>query len=305
MAALSVIDTATNTVTATVMIGGTPGAIAITPNGAFAYVPSYEANTVMVIDTATNTVTATVPSGNGPSGVAITPNGAFAYVTNVASGDVSVIDTATNTVIATVAVGASPVGISITPNGAFVYVANYGSGNVSVINTATNTLTKTVPVGVSPLMIANTPLVIETYAGNGTQGFSGDEGPATDASLNRPFGVAADTVGNVYIADTYGHRIRKVNSAGVITTVAGNGTPGFGGDGGAATSASLDYPTGIAVDTAGDLYIADSYNGRIRRVDTATGAISTVAGGGSGATLGDDGPATSASLYLPAGVAVD
>ena len=150
-----------------------------------------------------------------------------------------------------------------------------------------------------------TPGIITTYAGNGTQGFSGDGGPATDASLNRPAGVAADTAGNLYIVDSYGHRIRKVDTAGVITTVAGNGTPGFSGDGGPATSASLDYPIGIAVDAAGNLYIADSFNGRVRKVDTATGAISTVAGGGSAANLGDDGPATSASFVYPAGVVFD
>jgi hypothetical protein len=147
--------------------------------------------------------------------------------------------------------------------------------------------------------------IIDTFAGNGTQGFSGDAGPAKEAALNEPFAVAADRNGNVYIADTYGHRIRKVDSAGVITTVAGTGAAAFGGDGGPGAQASLQYPTGIALDAAGNLYIADSYNGRIRKLDATSGVISTVAGGGSSANLGDGGAATAASLAYPAAVAVD
>src|SRR5271157_2250007 len=141
---------------------------------------------------------------------------------------------------------------------------------------------------------------IATIAGNGLYRYSGDGGPSTSASLNSPNGVAVDSAGNLYIADTYNDRIRKV-SGGTITTVAGNGTNGFSGDGGPATSASLFWPYGVAVDSAGNLYIADSGNNRIRKV--TGGTITTVAGGGSG--LGDGGPATSASLALPYGVAVD
>ena len=99
--------------------------------------------------------------------------------------------------------------------------------------------------------------VITTVAGNGTQGFSGDNGPATSAQLNGPDGVAVDSAGNLYIADTDNNRIRKVSN-GVITTVAGNGTSGFSGDNGPATSAQLDDPYGVAVDSAGNLYIADT-----------------------------------------------
>jgi uncharacterized protein (TIGR03437 family) len=141
---------------------------------------------------------------------------------------------------------------------------------------------------------------ITTVAGNGNQGFSGDGGPATSASLSGPSGVAVDSAGNLYIVD--GYRIRKV-SGGTITTVAGNGNQGFSGDGGPATSASINAPSGVAVDSAGNLYIADEYNNRIRKV--SGGTITTVAGNGVMAFSGDGGPATSASLYEPYGVAVD
>jgi len=148
---------------------------------------------------------------------------------------------------------------------------------------------------------------ISTVAGNGSEFYSGDGGPATSAELNCPIGVAVDAAGNLYIADCNNNRIRKVTAAtGVITTVAGNGgTGGYSGDGGAATSASLYYPTGVAVDTAGNLYIADGDNNRIRKVTAATGVITTIAGTGIQGYSGDGGAATSASLYYPSGVAVD
>src|ERR1700680_3585898 len=106
---------------------------------------------------------------------------------------------------------------------------------------------------------------ISTYAGNGIAQFSGDGGPAASASLYDPTGVALDAAGNLYIADLVNNRVRKV-SAGIITTVAGNRNQGFSGDGGPATSASLFYPSAVAVDAAGNLYIADKYNNRIRKV---------------------------------------
>ena len=137
-------------------------------------------------------------------------------------------------------------------------------------------------------------------AGNGTAGFSGDDGLATGAAFNTPLGLALDAAGNLYIADLANARVRKV-SHGVITTVAGNGTLGFSGDGGPATSAQLSGPANVAVDFAGNLYIVDTGNQRIRKV--SNGIITTVAGGGT--SLGDGGPATSASLYNPNAVAVD
>jgi uncharacterized protein (TIGR03437 family) len=145
---------------------------------------------------------------------------------------------------------------------------------------------------------------IRTIAGNGTAGFSGDNGPATSAQLSGPFGVAVDAAGNLYIADTGNYRVRKVSN-GVITTVVGNGTTGFSGDNGPATSARLGSvgPIGVTVDFAGNLYIADVGNQRIREV--ANGVITTVAGNGTTGFSGDNGLATSAQLWTPIGVAVD
>jgi YVTN family beta-propeller protein len=153
---VSVIDTASNIVTTMVPVGLSPSGVAITPDGAFAYVANFDSDNVSVIDTATNTVTTTVTVGEEPVGVAITPDGAFAYVTNSRS-DVSVIDTASNIVTATVTVGSFPVGVAITPDGAFAYVTNAGSDDVSVIDTASNTVTSTVAVGSFPFGVAITP----------------------------------------------------------------------------------------------------------------------------------------------------
>ena len=147
--------------------------------------------------------------------------------------------------------------------------------------------------------------VITTVAGTGSFGLGGDGGPAVDAQLRYPSDVAVDGAGNFFIADNWNHRIRKVDSAGVITTVAGTGWGGgFSGDGGPATAARLNYPTGVAVDGAGNLFIADPDNHRIRKVDSA-GVITTVAGTGEEGFSGDGGPATSARLDSPHGVAVD
>jgi uncharacterized protein (TIGR03437 family) len=134
-----------------------------------------------------------------------------------------------------------------------------------------------------------------TVAGTGVQGFSGDGGPATAATLNQPQGMAFDAAGNLYIADSQNHRVRRVTPAGVISTYAGNGARGFSGDGGLATAAAMNWVFDVAVDRSGNLYIADNGNRRVRRV-APTGIITTVAGNGSGGNTGDGGPATSATF---------
>ncbi|WP_261569417.1 protein kinase domain-containing protein [Frankia gtarii] len=147
--------------------------------------------------------------------------------------------------------------------------------------------------------------IISTFAGSSGRGSFGDGGPATDALLDLPFGVAADAAGDVYIADTDNSRIRRVDAHGVITTVAGNRLRGFAGDGGPAVKASLQDPRGIAVDAAGNLYITDRGNSRIRKVDTR-GIITTLAGSGRSGSAGDGGPAGNAELGRPDGaVGVD
>ncbi|MBI5427835.1 MAG: SMP-30/gluconolactonase/LRE family protein [Nitrospinae bacterium] len=145
---------------------------------------------------------------------------------------------------------------------------------------------------------------IERVAGSGEAGFSGDGGPAVKASLRTPAGLALDKDGNLYIADRENHRVRKVDAKGTVTTVAGNGTAGFSGDGGPAVEASLNLPSGVAVDDKGTLYISDRSNNRIRTVDPK-GIIQTFAGSGVAGFLGDAGQAKLAQLDKPFGIALD
>src|ERR1035438_4237489 len=138
--------------------------------------------------------------------------------------------------------------------------------------------------------------ILTLIAGNGTYGFSGDNGAAANAQLAAPNGVAVDIAGNLYVADGNNLRVRKVSN-GIITTVAGNGTGGYSGDNGPAVGAQLSYPSGVAVDTSGNLYIADNYSNRIRKV--SNGVITTVAGTGGEAFSGDGGLAANAQLSGP------
>lgn len=146
--------------------------------------------------------------------------------------------------------------------------------------------------------------IITTFAGTGAVGYSGDGGPATNAQFANVDQVTTDKSGNVYTADEGNHCIRKISTAGIITTVAGTGTAGFSGDGGAATAAQLNDPHDMAVDTAGNLYIADTHNCRIRKVNTS-GIITTFAGTGVPGYSGDGIPATAAEISYLYGVAAD
>jgi sugar lactone lactonase YvrE len=144
--------------------------------------------------------------------------------------------------------------------------------------------------------------VITTIAGNGQENFSGDNGPAINAELNSPNGVAVADDGTLYVADYGNNRVRRVSPTGVITSAAGNGQNGYRGDGALATAAELSSPTDVALG-GGSLYIVDFGNGRIRRVNPA-GVVSTVAGNGERTFSGDDGVATAAALSRPNGVTV-
>ncbi|MEU2339849.1 RICIN domain-containing protein [Streptomyces sp. NPDC013172] len=145
---------------------------------------------------------------------------------------------------------------------------------------------------------------ISTVAGTGVGGFAGDDGPALKAQLKHPYGVAVDSTGVLYVTEYNNHRVRKITADGTISTVAGTGTKGYSGDCGLAVSAQLHQPRGVAVDSAGTLYIADTENHRVRKI-TADGKICTVAGTGTKGYSGDGGPATAAQLDGPYGVAVD
>lgn len=231
-------------------------------------------------------------------------------------------------------------------------VAYDASGTLYLADTGKHVLLKVTTAG-----------VLTTVAGTGTQGFDGDAGPATSALLDSPTGVALDASGNLYLADSHNHRIRRVDAAsgnistfagtgtaasgpdglsaaataidlptalafdsagdlffadarahlirridhvsGLVTTVAGNGVQGYAGEGGLATAASLDAPEGLAIDAAGDVYLSDTHNQRVRRIDGKTGVITTVAGTGVASFSGDAGAGTSATVRLPRGLALD
>ena len=310
------------TYTISTIAGGPPANIPGTSLGAIypAFVAADRAgnvffaiqNTVMRLDAATGNLTPAAGNGtggfsgdNGPATSAqlLNPQGLAVD----SAGNLYIVDTGnlrirkvSNGVITTVAgngtQGFSGDGPATSaqlnlynsgyPNG----VAVDSAGNVYVVDSGNKRIRK----------LSNG--VITTVAGNGMTGFSGDNGPATSAELNEPQGIAADSAGNLYIADWQNNRIRMVSN-GVITTVAGNGTRGFSGDGGPAISAQLAYPQSVAVDSAGNLYIADTSNSRIRKV--SNGVIATVVGNGGFGFSGDSGPAVSAQLNGPVCVAVD
>ncbi len=179
----------------------------------------------------------------------------------------------------------APTGIAL-DNGGNIYFADGGNQRVRKVAILTG--------------------VITTIAGNGTAGYSGDGGPATNAALNYPSGIAVDSTGNVYIADQSNNRIRKVTaSTGVISTIAGNGTASYSGDGGLAASAEVNTPLDVALDSAGNIYLVDPVNNRIRMIDASSGVITTVAGNGAGGYNGDGIPAISAAVPEPLGIALD
>ncbi len=172
-------------------------------------------------------------------------------------------------------------------------VAVDAAGSVYIVDQDNSRVRKVTPDG-----------LITTIAGNGIDDFTGNGGPATQAALNAPGGIAVDAAGNIYISDTFNSLVRKVSPGGIITTYAGDGDFDFVGDGGRAVFAALDFPAGLAVDAAGNLYIADQNNGRVRKV-SPDGIITTVAGNGGTGFGGDGGPATQANIDFPADVAFD
>jgi len=230
-----------------------------------------------------------------PSSVALDSTGNL-WILDGGNGKIRVVDATTGTITTHPVTGPTPTGFALDGSNNLYVIAN---DQVWEVNSPSNVL----------------------IAGSGNWDYSGDNGPATSATLADPTGIAVDGFGNVYIADTYNSAIRKVTrSTGIITTVAGNssneatpsrnygyGVSGYSGDGGPATSADLNYPFAVTFDGAGNLYIADTYNFAIRKVTTNTGIITTVAGNGEDyvATGGDGGPATSSAVSGPQGLSFD
>ena len=230
---------------------------------------------------------------NAPMGVAVST--AALYIADTANNTVrSVASGVISNVAGTGAAGSSGDGNAATgaqlngPQG----LAVDSAGNLYIADTQNNRVRK----------VANA--VITTFAGSGTAGFGGDGGPAGSAQLIAPFGVAVDAAGNLYIAEFSNNRVRKVSTNGNIGTLAGNGVSGFSGDGLQATSAQLNGPQGVAVDSAGNVYIADTANNRVRKV-AANGVITTVAGNGAAGFSGDGNSAVNAQVGNPTAVATD
>ncbi|HTJ51941.1 MAG TPA: IPT/TIG domain-containing protein [Cyclobacteriaceae bacterium] len=310
----------TTQITTTVPTGATTGKIVITVNSKT--VTSSTDFTVESNNANVPSITSFSPA-SGSTGTTVIINGTNFSVTpseNVIAfnGTQGTVTEATTTQITTtVPVGASTGKITIhvgnltaTSNDDFVYlpsaivstlagdgsdsdfenpmgVASDGSGNIYVADAAKNLIRKITPDG-----------VISTLAGSGSADYA--DGTGTAASFNGPFGVAVDAVGNVFVADTYNHRIRKITVDGIVSTLAGNGDSDFAD--GTGTEARFSYPTGVAVDASGNVYVAEIGNYRIRKI-TAEGVVSTLAG--SGASGSDDGIGTDAQFNAPLALTVD
>ncbi len=263
---ISVIDTATDTVIATVNVGSCPVGVAVNPMETMVYVANYGSNNVSVIDTANDTVVATVNVGVNPYGVAVNPKGTKGYVANYGSNNFSVIDTANDTVTATVNVGSNPVGVAVDPAGTKVYVTNYGSNNVSVIDTTTNTIIATENVGIKPQGVAVNPAGTKVYvANNGSNNVSvidtaNDTVTATVNVGSNPVGVAVDPAGTkVYVANSGSNNISVIDTA--TNTVSATVNVG-------------STPFGIAVNPEGTkVYVANSGSDNVSVIDAANYSV--------------------------------
>ncbi|MEU3460563.1 IPT/TIG domain-containing protein [Streptomyces sp. NPDC006733] len=266
---VSAVDTATNTVVATIPVGFGPQGVAAAPDGAHVYVPNVSSNTVSVIDTATESVVATTPVGASPTAVAVAPDGGHVYAVNLSANSVSVIDTATNAVSATIAVGAAPDAVAFTPDGAHAYVTNSGAGgSVSVIDTASSTVTASIAAGAFPISVAVAPDGAHAYVAS-----IGDSALVViDTATNTvsstlptpaaPFAVAiAPNGAHAYVA------YASTNSVSVLNTA----TNTFTGDIPVGTG-----PQALAVtpDSA-HVYVANLGSNTVSVIDAATAAVAT------------------------------
>jgi len=266
---VNVINTANNTVIATVTVGGGPTGVCISPDGTKAYVTNQNDGNISVINTAGNTVVATIPVGNMPNGVCISPNGTKAYVTNQNDGTISVINTASNMVTATINVGSNPIGVSVSPDGTKAYVVNRNDYNVSVINTTSNTVTATVAVGSFPIGVIVSPDGTKAYVANsGSNNVSvintaSNTVTATVAVGSFPYGVSVSPDGTkVYVANYFDGTISAINTASntVTTTV----TVG-------------NSPVGVSVSPDGTkAYVVNRNDYNVSVINTATNTVTAI-----------------------------
>jgi YVTN family beta-propeller protein len=262
---VSVIDIATNNVTANVTVGSSPFGVAVNPDGTKVYIANRLSGTVSVIDAATNNVTANVPVGSAPIGVAVNPDGTKVYVTSLGNSTVSVIDTATNNVTASVPVGSAPFGVAVNPDGTKVYVANIGSDTVSIIDTTTNNVTINVPVGSTPFGVAVTPDGKKAYIANlGSNTVSVIDAATNNVTANvpvgfAPIGVAANPAGTkVYVTNLGSSTVSVIDTATNAVTA----------------SVHVIGPFGVSVTQDGTkVYVANLNSNTVSVIDTATNNV--------------------------------
>jgi YVTN family beta-propeller protein len=290
---VSVVDGASNTLTATIAVGANPWGIAVNATGSRVYTANQGANNVSVIDTASNTVTATIAMGNQPLGIAVNPSGTRVYVGNYSDNTVKVIDTSSNTVVATIPVGNGPIGIAVNPAGTRVYVANSPGSSVSVIDTGTNTVTATVPVGNGPVGIAINPAGTRVYTANSNTNNISVIDTATNtvttsiAAGTAPRGISINPAGTrAYVANQTSQDVTVIDlgSNTVVTAVPMGGVAPYG--------LSVN-PTGTAV------YVAIQ-TGNVKVIETAGNTVSaTVASAGGKVSLGNFFAAPPAAVATP------
>ncbi|MFY9561410.1 MAG: beta-propeller fold lactonase family protein [Terriglobales bacterium] len=326
---VTVIDTTTQTIAATIVVGTGPDYIAFTQDSAFAYVTNDTSNDVSVINTLTHTVVDTITVGTAPLGVAVMGTHKTLTLAGGFVGDKlqatqaslqypysAAIDKGGNMYICDVPANRLR---KVTPAGVITTIAGTsgpGFGGYNGDNIKANHAMLSYPGGVAVDSAGNLIVAelgnsrirkidkagnITTIAGTGVFGYTGDGGPAVNAAISVSGGLALDSAGNLFFSDSSNSVIRKIDTSGIITTYAGNGISDFSGDGGPATAASLNSPFGIAFDPAGNLYIADAANNRVRYVNPA-GIINTFAGNGDFGNGGDGGPANQAQVGHPVAV---